>query len=206
MKIYDYFRSSAAYRLRIALNLKGLAADRSFIHLRRKEQAAPGYLAVNPMGLVPALEIDGRTLTQSLAVIEYLDETHPTPALLPADALGRARVRALALAVALVALLSRGEAGEGPKAHEMLPWFILGFLAMMALRSFGLLPPAVVAPAASLSSALAVVSMAALGLMVDLPGVTRAGGRVLGAGILSLLALAAMGCAALFLLHAGGAV
>lgn len=100
MKIYDYFRSSAAYRLRIALNLKGLTADRSFIHLRRKEQAAPGYLAVNPMGLVPALEVDGRTLTQSLAIIEYLDETHPTPALLPRDPLDRAWVRSVALAVA----------------------------------------------------------------------------------------------------------
>ncbi|BAI74455.1 maleylacetoacetate isomerase (plasmid) [Azospirillum sp. B510] len=100
MKVYDYFRSSAAYRLRIALNLKGLTAERHFIHLRRKEQSAPGYLAVNPMGLLPALEVDGRTLTQSLAIIEYLDETHPTPALLPRDPLDRAWVRSLALAVA----------------------------------------------------------------------------------------------------------
>ncbi|CAO3435333.1 maleylacetoacetate isomerase [Azospirillum endophyticum] len=100
MKVYDYFRSSAAYRLRIALNLKGLTADRRFIHLRRKEQSAPDYLAVNPMGLLPALEIGDRTLTQSLAIIEYLDETHPTPALLPRDPLDRAWVRSVALAVA----------------------------------------------------------------------------------------------------------
>lgn len=92
-----------------------------------------------------------------------------------------------------------------PVAH-LVPWFIIGFLAMMGLRSLDLLPQTVIAPAAGLSSALAVVSMAALGLMVDLPGVTRAGGRVLGAGVLSLLALAAMGCCALVLLHIGGAV
>jgi uncharacterized integral membrane protein (TIGR00698 family) len=85
--------------------------------------------------------------------------------------------------------------------HHLVPWFILGFLAMAALRSLGLLPAAVLAPAASLSSAFAVVSMAALGLTVDVPGVVRAGGRVLGAGVLSLLALAAIGFAALTLLH-----
>jgi uncharacterized membrane protein YadS len=85
--------------------------------------------------------------------------------------------------------------------HHLVPWFILGFLAMAALRSLGLLPAAVLAPAASLSSAFAVASMAALGLTVDVPGVVRAGGRVLGAGVLSLLALAAIGFAALTLLH-----
>jgi len=116
-------------------------------------------------------------------------------------------VRVLMLGpVILVLGRSFGRSGTRVPLRHLVPWFILGFLAMMALRSFGLLPQAVIAPAASLSSALAVVSMAALGLMVDLPGVTRAGGRVLGAGILSLLALAAMGCAALFLLHVGGAV
>ncbi|CAO3360753.1 maleylacetoacetate isomerase [Azospirillum melinis] len=100
MEVYGYFRSSAAYRLRIALNLKGLTAEQHFIHLRRKEQSSPGYLAVNPMGLVPALVEDGRTLTQSLAIIEYLDETHPTPPLLPRDPFDRAWVRSVALAVA----------------------------------------------------------------------------------------------------------
>jgi maleylpyruvate isomerase len=101
MKLYDYFRSSAAYRVRIALNLKGLAPERAFVHLRRGAQRADDYLAVNPLGLVPSLVIDGgAVLTQSLAIIEWLDETHPQPPLLPPDAAGRARVRALALAIA----------------------------------------------------------------------------------------------------------
>lgn len=101
MKLYDYFRSSAAYRVRIALNLKGLAPERAFVHLRRGAQRADDYLAVNPQGLVPALLTDGGdVLTQSLAIIEYLDETHPTPPLLPADPAARARVRSLAMAIA----------------------------------------------------------------------------------------------------------
>jgi maleylacetoacetate isomerase len=100
MKLYGYFRSSAAFRVRIALNLKGLAYETASIHLRRGDQAQPDYRAVNPQGLVPALEIDGLTLIQSLAVIEYLDETHPEPPLLPATAAERARVRALAEIVA----------------------------------------------------------------------------------------------------------
>jgi maleylacetoacetate isomerase len=100
MKLFGFFRSSAAFRVRIALNLKGLDYDDAFIHLRRNDQRAPGFLDVNPQGLVPALEIDGHTLTQSLAIVEYLDETHPEPPLLPADPAGRARVRALAAIVA----------------------------------------------------------------------------------------------------------
>ena len=101
MKLHDYFRSSAAYRVRIALNLKGLTAERAFVHLRRGAQHADDYRALNPQGLVPALETDdGVVITQSLAIIEYLDETHPAPPLLPADALGRARVRSIALAIA----------------------------------------------------------------------------------------------------------
>jgi maleylacetoacetate isomerase len=86
--------------VRIALNLKGLSYEDGFVHLRRGEQRHPEYLAVNPQGLVPALEADGHTLIQSLAIIEYLDETHPEPPFLPADAAGRARVRALAAIVA----------------------------------------------------------------------------------------------------------
>ncbi|HKS88016.1 MAG TPA: maleylacetoacetate isomerase [Stellaceae bacterium] len=100
MKLYGYFRSSAAFRVRIALNLKGLGHDSAFIHLRRGDQAGEAFRAVNPQGLVPALEIDGERLIQSLPIIEYLDERHPEPPLLPADAAGRARVRGLAAIVA----------------------------------------------------------------------------------------------------------
>lgn len=102
MKLYDYFRSSAAYRVRIALALKGIRPDeRAFVHLRMGNQRAQDYLALNPQGLVPALALDdGHVLTQSLAIIEYLDETHPEPPLLPADPIERARVRSLALAIA----------------------------------------------------------------------------------------------------------
>jgi maleylacetoacetate isomerase len=100
MKLYGYFRSSAAFRVRIALNLKRLDFENVFIHLRRGDQRQPGFLEVNPQGLVPALEHDGQVLIQSLPIIEYLDERHPEPPLLPGDAAGRARVRALAAIVA----------------------------------------------------------------------------------------------------------
>ena len=102
MKLYTYFRSSAAYRVRIALNLKGIAYDSIPVHLLQDggQQLLPAYRAVNPSALVPALDDDGAILTQSLAMLEYLDETRPGVPLLPADALGRARVRALALAIA----------------------------------------------------------------------------------------------------------
>ena len=101
MKLHGYFRSSAAYRVRIALNLKGLQPAHLPHHLRRGEQCAPAYLAINPQGLVPTLEDDsGTVLTQSLAIIEWLDETHPTPPLLPLDALQRAKARAVAQAIA----------------------------------------------------------------------------------------------------------
>lgn len=102
MKLYTYFRSSAAYRVRIALNLKGIDYDSIPVHLLQDggQQLLPAYRAVNPSALVPALDDDGAILTQSLAMLEYLDETRPAVPLLPADALGRARVRALALAIA----------------------------------------------------------------------------------------------------------
>jgi maleylacetoacetate isomerase len=101
MKLYDYFRSSAAYRLRIALNLKGQSPERAFVHLRRGAQRADEYLALNPQGLVPSLVTDaGDVLTQSLAIIEWLDETYREPPLMPADPAGRARVRSLALSIA----------------------------------------------------------------------------------------------------------
>jgi maleylpyruvate isomerase len=101
MKLHGYFRSSASYRVRIALNLKGLTPEHLPHHLRKGEQCAPAYLAINPQGLVPTLENDaGAILTQSLAIIEWLDETHPSPPLLPQDLLRRAKVRAFAQAIA----------------------------------------------------------------------------------------------------------
>ncbi len=98
--LHGYYRSSASFRVRIALNLKGVAYTTIPHHLRRGEQNQPDYRRINPQGLVPAMEIDGRTFTQSLAIIEYLDETRPEPPLLPKDAAGRARVRSLAQIIA----------------------------------------------------------------------------------------------------------
>jgi len=101
MKLHGYFRSAAAYRVRIALNLKGMRPEHLAHHLRKGEQCAPAYLAINPQGLVPALENDaGAILTQSLAIVEWLDETYPEPPLLPKDPLRRAKVRAFAMALA----------------------------------------------------------------------------------------------------------
>ena len=98
MKLHGYFRSSAAFRVRIALNLKGITYDNAFRHLRKGEHLTADFAAINPQKLLPALELDdGSVLTQSLAIVEYLDETHPKPPLLPGDALDRARVRSLAM-------------------------------------------------------------------------------------------------------------
>ena len=100
MKLYNYFRSSASFRVRIALELKGLSYDYVPVHLVKGEHKQPVYQQVAPEMLVPHLEVDGHNLGQSMAIIEYLDETHPEPPLLPPDALGRAQVRALAQAIA----------------------------------------------------------------------------------------------------------
>ena len=101
MRLYTYFRSSAAFRVRIALNLKGIAYEPQFISLPKGAHRAPDYASVNPQALVPTLVTDdGVRLAQSLAIIEYLEETHPKPALLPAGASGRARVRSLSDLVA----------------------------------------------------------------------------------------------------------
>jgi maleylpyruvate isomerase len=102
MKLYTFFRSSASYRVRIALNLKGIAYEQVPIHLRRGggEQLQPAYKALNPQALVPALEDNGRILTQSVAIMEYLEEKYPAVPLLPKDPPHRALVRSMALVIA----------------------------------------------------------------------------------------------------------
>lgn len=102
MKLYNYFRSSASFRVRIALNLKGLAYEYAVVHLTKEggQQFRPEFRAVNPEALIPVLDDGGHALTQSLAIIEYLEETHPEPPLLPSAPLDRAYVRAIALAIA----------------------------------------------------------------------------------------------------------
>ncbi len=144
MKLYGYFRSSAAFRVRIALNLKKLDHENAFIHLRRGDQTRPDFRGVNPQGLVPALEIGDQMLIQSLAIIEYLDETYPEPPLLPRDANGRARVRALAAIVACdihplnnlrVLRYLHGPLGHDEKAIELWynHWIASGFDALERL-------------------------------------------------------------------------
>jgi maleylacetoacetate isomerase/maleylpyruvate isomerase len=100
MELFGFWRSSATFRVRVALGIKGLAAHEHVVNLEHGEQHDPAFLARNPMAALPALVVDGHVLTQSLAILEYLEELHPTPALLPADAVGRARVRSLAGAMA----------------------------------------------------------------------------------------------------------
>ncbi len=100
MRLFTYFRSSASFRVRIALNLKGIAYEPVAVHLAKGEHRQPAYAGAYPQGLLPTLVSEGEALSQSLAIIEYLDETHPNPPLLPADPLGRARVRSLALLIA----------------------------------------------------------------------------------------------------------
>lgn len=124
--LHDYWRSSASYRVRIGLNLKGLAYDRVAVDLVKGEQRTPRHLARNPQGLVPVLHIDGLVLSQSLAILDYLDETRPEPALLPEDPAPRAHVRCIALMIACeihpisnLGVLSRVGKLAGPEARKM---------------------------------------------------------------------------------------
>ncbi len=147
MKLFDYFRSSAAYRVRIALNLKGLKADRQFVHLIRDggQHNSAGYLKHNPQGLVPALQLDdGTVLTQSLAILEYLNERYPEPDLLPGGPRERARVRAVAQIVAcdihplnnlrvLTHLKEQFGRGQEDVADWYRHWIATGFTAIEQL-------------------------------------------------------------------------
>jgi maleylacetoacetate isomerase len=141
--LYSYWRSSAAFRVRIALNLKGLRYETRAVHLVRDggEQHAQDYVALNPQQLVPVLIDDDRVMTQSMAIVEYLDETHPSSPLLPADAAGRARVRALAHIVGcdihplgnlrvLQQIGTQFGADDEQKGSWMRHWITAGFQAM----------------------------------------------------------------------------
>ncbi len=128
--LYDYFRSSAGYRVRIALNLKGVAYDRVEVSLLKGEQRSPEHLARNPQGLVPALDIGGAVLTQSLAILDWLDHAHPVPRLFPADPLDRARAMAQALVIVAdihpidnLRVLQRLEAQFGADAAAKAEWY-----------------------------------------------------------------------------------
>ncbi len=142
--LYGYWRSGAAYRLRIALNLKGVVYETSGIDLRTGAQRSPAFLVLNPQGMVPALEIDGLVLTQSPAIMEWLEETHPNPPLLPATPQARARVRAMAALIGcdihplnnlrvLGAIRSRFGAGQAAVDDWAGNWIGAGFTALEAL-------------------------------------------------------------------------
>jgi maleylacetoacetate isomerase len=144
--LYGYFRSSAAFRVRIALNLKGIVAEHRFVHLLRGggAQYDAAYKAVNPQGLVPTLAHDGYAIAQSLAIIEYLDEIKPDPPLMPREPLGRARVRQVAYAIAcdihplnnlsvLLYLRDRLGIDEPTRAEWQRHWMAKGFAALETL-------------------------------------------------------------------------
>jgi len=143
MKLHTYFRSSAAYRVRIALNLKGIDYEAVPVHLIKDggQHKQPAYLNINPSGMVPALQDERGTLTQSMAILEYLEETHPAVPLLPVDPLGRARVRELAQIVSCdihplnnlrVMRYLADELGVGDDAKKtwLRHWIVEGFASM----------------------------------------------------------------------------
>ena len=148
MKLYDYAYSSAAYRVRIAMNLKGIACERVSIHLVKDGgvQHSPAYKAVNPQELVPTLDVDGQLIGQSLAIIEYLDETHPMPPLLPSYPLEKARVRQIAQVIACDIhpinnlsvrqhLKTLGHSDDEIMAKWYAHWIARGFAALETLLS-----------------------------------------------------------------------
>jgi maleylacetoacetate isomerase len=148
LKLYTYFRSSSAYRVRIALNLKGLPYESVPVHLLRGggEQHASSYAQLNPAELVPTLVDGDLALSQSLAIMEYLDEAHPSPPLLPGNALDRARIRTMAQSIAcemhplnnlrvLQYLQREHQLDEAAKAHWYRHWITLGFTALEAQLS-----------------------------------------------------------------------
>jgi maleylpyruvate isomerase len=144
MKLYDYWRSSAAYRVRIALNLKGLAYESVPIDLRTGAQSADDYKSVNPQGLVPAIADNGQVIIQSTAIMEWLEETHPQPPLMPSDPTGRAAVRAMMAVVACdihplnnLRVLNSLKAGFGATQAQIdawiARWICAGFDALESL-------------------------------------------------------------------------
>ncbi len=149
MKLFSYFRSSAAWRVRIALNYKNVEHGTIPVHLLREggQQNSESFRNANPQGLVPALEVDGQVIGQSMAILEYLEETHPEPALLPMEAWARAEVRSMALAIACdihplnnlrVLNYLKGPLEQGPAAVSTWykHWVAAGFagLEVLALR------------------------------------------------------------------------
>ncbi len=148
MKLYDYANSSAAYRVRIAMNLKGIAYDRAVISLIKDggQQHSAAYKAVNPQELVPSLDVDGHVIGQSLAIIEYLDETYPAPPLLPSYPIEKARVRNIAYAIACdihppnnlrmrAQLKALGHSEEEIMAKWYAHWITVGFTGLEAMVS-----------------------------------------------------------------------